>query len=276
MLKHSFIHMLGVSEAREFAIWKTGIRTWQDFVAASSCKYPWFKQLSPQVEESVRRLEEDDVWFFYSNLPGTHRWRLYNEFRKNCAFLDIETTGLVPPRDKITVAGIYDGKALKTFIQGKNLDELLPEMKKHPLIVTYGGSCFDLPFIRKQFRVVDLCDAHIDLRYVLYRLGYKGGLKRIENRFHMTREGPIQKVDGWTATLLWKEFKRGNAKALDALIRYNAEDVVNLQLLMEKAYSMQLRKLPIRVTQLKTRDLTCDLPEYDPIFLARFLENHFW
>ena len=123
---------------------------------------------------------------------------------------------------------------------------------------------------------MDLCDAHIDLRYVLHRLGYKGGLKRIENRFHMTREGPIQDVDGWTATLLWREFKRGNSKALDALIRYNAEDVVNLQLLMEKAYSMHLRKLPIRVTKLKTKGFTCELPEYDPRFLARFLENYFW
>ena len=86
--------MMGVSEAREFAIWKTGIRTWHDFVAASSTKYPWFKRLSSQVEESVTRLEKNDISFFYSNLPNSQRWRLYNEFGQNCAFLDIETTGL--------------------------------------------------------------------------------------------------------------------------------------------------------------------------------------
>lgn len=247
LLEHSFIPIHGVGESREVAIWRSGIRTWHDFLEKRSFKYPWLARLSPKVEESLERLNDRDAFFFHSNLPSTERWRLYDAFKTNCGFLDIETTGLDPSTDTITVAGLFNGRGLKTFIRGKNLEELIPEIKRHSLLVTYGGSCFDLPFIRGQFNVTHLCDAHIDPRYVLARLGYKGRLKRIEKRFGLQRKGPIAEVDGSVAPLLWRQYKSGSSKALETLIRYNAEDATSLQVLMQKAYALSLKKIPIHV-----------------------------
>jgi uncharacterized protein YprB with RNaseH-like and TPR domain len=225
--------------------------------------------------ESFERLNDRDAFFFYSNLPSTQRWRLYDAFKTSCAFLDIETTGLDPRTHEITVAGLFDGRRLRTFIRGKNLDELIPEIKRHSLLVTYGGSCFDLPFIRSKFHVTHLCDAHIDLRYVLARLGYKGGLKKIEERFGLLRKGPIAELTGSVAPLLWWQYKRsGSSKALEALIRYNAEDVTSLQALMQRAYALSLKKMPIHVAPGGAPKTKLSLPNYDPHFVSDFLKGH--
>jgi hypothetical protein len=271
LLEHSFIHIRGVGELRELAIWRSGIKTWSDFLEKRSFKYPWLSRLLPQVEESLERLNDRDAFFFHSNLPSTQRWRLYDAFKTNCGFLDIETTGLDPRTHTITVAGLLDRRGLKTFIRGKNLDELIPEVKRHPLVVTYGGSCFDLPFIREQFNVARPCDAHIDLRYVLARLGYRGGLKKIEHKFGLQRIGPIANLDGSVAPLLWRQYEEGSYRALEALIRYNAEDVTNLQVLMEKAYALSLKKIPIHVASSGAPTTRFNLPRYDPNFLSDLL-----
>jgi uncharacterized protein YprB with RNaseH-like and TPR domain len=163
---------------------------------------------------------------------------------------------------------------LKTFIQGKNLDELIPEIKRYSLLVTYGGSCFDLPFIRRQFKVTRICDAHIDLRYILARLRYKGGLKRIERKFGLQRKGLIAEVDGSVAPLLWRQYKSGSSKALEALVRYNAQDVTVLQALMEKAYALSLKKIPINVRCGKALRSPPNLPKYDPDFVSDVLRRH--
>jgi len=265
--------MSGVGEHRELDLWGSGIKTWQDSLEKRLPKYPWFERLLPQVEESIQRLENRDAQFFYSNLPSTQRWRLYDEFKNSCAFLDIETTGLLGD-GVITVAGLFDGKELKTFIKGKNLKELAPEIKKYSLLVTYGGSTFDLPFIRRQFHLDTPCDAHIDLQYMLRRLGYKGGLKQVERKFGISRKGPIRRVNGEHAPLLWKEYKRGRYKALEALIRYNAEDIINLRLLMEKAFKLSLEKIPLPVQFIEVPKTILKLPDYDSVFLKRFLRRH--
>jgi len=274
LLRHSFIHLSGVGEHREAAIWRSGIRTWQDFLDNKSFRHKWLLRLSPLIEESLERLEKRDASFFHSKLPGGQRWRLYDEFKADCAFLDIETTGLFSGESKITVAGLFDGEELKTFVRGRNLDEFVPELNKYSLIVTYGGSCFDLPFIKAEFELDCVSPAHIDLRYVLHRLGYKGGLKAVERRFGLLREGPIARVDGWIAPILWREYRHGSSRALEALIRYNAEDVVNLQSLMEKSYSLSLRQIPIDVPHSKSSENPLRLPDYDPDFLNDFLKKH--
>jgi len=39
-------------------------------------------------------------------------------FKDGAVYLDIETSGLYQGVDDITVIGIYDGKTVKTFVQG--------------------------------------------------------------------------------------------------------------------------------------------------------------
>jgi hypothetical protein len=52
-------------------------------------------------------------------------------------------------------------------------------------------------------------------------------------------------VDGFFAVLLWQEFAQtGSTKALETLLAYNIEDVVNLETLMVTAYNMKLKDTP--------------------------------
>ncbi len=49
--------------------------------------------------------------------------------------------------------------------------------------------------------------------------------------------------------LLWSEYqKTGNEKALETLLAYNIEDVVNLETLMVKAYNMKIESTPFAET----------------------------
>jgi len=189
-------------------------------------------------------------------------WRLYGELRGKTAFVDIETTGLYAGPNAITMIGLFDGLETRVFVQGINLDEFNDEIKKYQLIVTFNGKRFDVPFIRYVLGDLPNGQAHLDLMYPLRRLGYRGGLKSIEAQLGIGREGILRQVDGFMAILLWREYKRGNKAALKTLVRYNLEDVVNLQYLSDKVYNMSVAKLPIQVDPLPEPQKYCldDMP----------------
>ena len=46
------------------------------------------------------------------------------------------------------------------------------------------------------------------------------------------------------AVLLWREYNRGNDKALETLLAYNIADAVNLEILSVTAYNMYLQDTP--------------------------------
>jgi len=82
------------------------------------------------------------------------------------------------------------------------------------------------------------------LQYVLYSLGFRGGLKGVERQLGTDR-GDLRDVDGFFAVLLWDEYqKSGNQKALDTLLSYNVQDTVTLENLMVTTYNMKLRDTP--------------------------------
>ncbi len=89
-----------------------------------------------------------------------------------------------------------------------------------------------MPFIehhaKKKFNLV-----HLDLRYLLKELGLSGGLKNIELQLGITRPDEVAGVDGYEAVRLWRRYKQGNLEALETLIKYNIEDIVNLKFLLE-------------------------------------------
>jgi hypothetical protein len=86
--------------------------------------------------------------------------------------------------------------------------------------------------------------AQIDLRYILYSLGFKGGLKGCERPLDMDR-GDLKDIDGFFAVLLWDEYQRtGDRKALETLLAYNIQDTINLEALMVLAYNMKLKHTP--------------------------------
>lgn len=144
------------------------------------------------------------------------------------AFLDIETA-----RDgRITVVGIYRPEhgitqLVESAINHRSLRNALGDSKR---ILTYNGNRFDIPIIRQQLRV-DLRQTHElhDLMYDCWRHGLKGGLKRVEQRIGIARQS--EGLNGLDAMRLWDEYTAGSHGALETLLQYNRDDVVNLELL---------------------------------------------
>jgi len=253
MLRHTFLHVPGIGYATEYKLWTRGFLSWEDYFNKSMyCPVPLVirDRLTEHLQESVKALAAGHARHFETQLPPGELWRMYPEFSEKVAFLDIETTGLYLGADVITLIGLFDGQDTKVFVKGINLEEFAQEIRKYSLIVTFNGKRFDIPFIQRTLGELPPYQAHIDLLYPLRRLGYRGGLKAIEAQMGLEREGALKEADGFLAVLLWREYQRGNRPALDTLIRYNLEDVVNLQYLADVAYNEAVARLPIKVEPL--------------------------
>jgi uncharacterized protein len=239
MLKRTFIHLPGVGHKGEAQIWGQGLSTWEDFLAAkrvrglSRNRLSWLKG---ELHGSLENME--DANYFATRLHAGEHWRLFRHLRPRTAYLDIETTGTVWPGLLVTVVGLYDGRNMRQFVQGYNLQKFPQALAEFDLLVTFNGTQFDLPVLRAYFPELTLPAAHVDLRFLMARLGFKGGLKKIEPRFGIHRPQEVDGMDGYAAVLLWQRYQRGDKSALDLLLSYNREDVVNLEVLMDAAFGM--------------------------------------
>ena len=238
----------------ERTLWDMGICSWDAFCDESMCAKSPFSSKKSQLlrghlDQCRERLCACDPPFFARSLPTQHLWRLFSEFRDCAAYIDIETTGLGGPYDHITTAAIYDGRNVSYYVYGDNLDLFPEDLSKYKILISYNGSCFDLPFIRGQFGV-PLDQVHIDLRFLLGSLGYRGGLKGCEKKLGLDR-AELDGVDGYFAVLLWEEYrKKRNSKALETLLAYNITDTVNLENLMVQAYNLKIRETPFHEEKL--------------------------
>lgn len=236
MLERTFIHIPGIGPKTEQHLWRHDILTWNHYLDTKKAF------LSPARDAFVRRALEasfenrGNIHFFRERLSPGELWRVFGAFKQRAVYLDIETSGLYGGVDEITVIGIYDGKQIKTFIQGVNLDSFETEITSYDLIITFNGAQFDVPFIRRQFPNITLPPAHIDLRFFLKKLGYRGGLKAIERTCGLVRGSDIDGMDGFDAVLLWRAYQGGDRSALERLIQYNTADIVHLKPLMERGY----------------------------------------
>ena len=188
MLRNTFIHLPGVGAHRERTLWDQGILDWDQFLATAQAGR-LSGRIAPAVElvrHSLDALSSGDPGFFKPHLPAREAWRLYSEFADRALFLDIETTGLSGDHDDVTVIGALGNGELALFIKGINLEQFPAYIAQFPLLVSFNGSQFDVPFLRAHFPQARLDQSHIDLRFVLASLGYKGGLKAVENRLGCT------------------------------------------------------------------------------------------
>lgn len=244
MLNNTYIHIPGIGASTEQKIWRYGIESWDDFIENHHrIKSPRTKKrvLFSGVEESIDQLSRENHVFFATRLPKAQQWRAYRVFKEKTAYVDIETTGLSPDYSVITMIGIYNGKQTKTYIRGINLDEAPAELAKYKQLITFNGARFDLQFIEREFPGF-FNHLHIDLMYPLKKIGYSGGLKSIECALGMKRSEETQGISGFEAVRLWNKYQRGDEEALDVLIKYNAEDVENLEKIIEMTYPEMMRK----------------------------------
>lgn len=246
MLKHSFCHLPGIGPKKEQGLWAKGIVTWEDFLAAGSGSQAVGNRQEQllRVRDSLRQLGRNNAEYFAALLPRSEMWRLFGTFQDQTAYLDIETTGTGQGLDHITCIGLYDGREIQSFVHGRNLEAFADRILDYKLLVTFNGSCFDIPFIERELQI-QLPAAHVDLRFLLKSLGYAGGLKSVEKQFGLDR-GCLSGADGFLAVLLWERFQATeDERFLETLLAYNAEDVINLEFLMARAYTLKQAACPV-------------------------------
>ncbi len=154
------------------------------------------------------------------------------------AYLDIETTGLDPQESRITVIGIYfcngdDGRLVQLYDAGLSCQSLLNSMEGTQHVFTYNGSRFDIPFIQAHLGPdLERMHLHTDLMYQCWDLNLRGGFKRVLKHLGISRE--TDGLNGLDAISLWQQYKESNDRAaLDLLLRYNRDDIVNLRQLRD-------------------------------------------
>ncbi len=250
MIRRTFQLVPGLGPWREKDLWARGITTWDAFPGAGEgvC-------LSRKLDDRARAriglareaLARRDLATLAGLVPPREHWRLYPEFEREAVFFDIEADGV--PDQAPTVVSLFHAGGLEVFIEGRNLRELPEALAAHPLWVTFNGSCYDVPVLKKHFGSLPSPAAHVDLRFLCRRLRLPGGLKGIEDELGFSRPAHLRGVDGWDAILLWRAYRlKGNLEALRFLVEYNLYDSVNLKSLLDVAYNRAVE------------DLACDVP----------------
>jgi uncharacterized protein YprB with RNaseH-like and TPR domain len=148
------------------------------------------------------------------------------------AYLDIETDF----DQWITVVGIFrPDLGHKQWVRPNLVaEEISAFLKGVETVFTYNGARFDLPIIKEQLKLdVAGLFKHQDLMHDCWAKDLYGGLKAVEKTLGIHRD-----TDGTTgvdALHLWAKYQlEKDAEALEYLLRYNREDVENLEALARK------------------------------------------
>lgn len=238
LLRGFFRHLPGVSASREAKLRSEGARDWNDLLSRSPAQLDLFRgrvsALHCAVEESERALELRDVEYFKKRLPRREHYRIAASFPESCVFLDIESTGLSTYYDQVTLVGWSIGNRYKVVVEPSETKSLKLEVSAWPIVITFNGTMFDLPFLTTQFNTDWSRTAHVDLRYLAKRVGLTGGQKKIEVTIGLAREAPLEDISGADAVGLWFDYKEGDLNALRKLIRYNHADIEGMKFLFEE------------------------------------------
>lgn len=253
MLTRSFIFAKGLTEELERALWSKGVTSWEVLrqfpeEAAVILGQSRAAKLVEQVAEAQAALAKGDAAWFKANWPERETWRLWQGFAglDKIALVDIETTGLTPGYDQITVIGLADGARSIAYVAGipqtgdEKLDRFREVIKGYQLIVTYNGTNFDLPFIEKHFREANFRFElpHLDVMLPARAVGLQGGLKDMEKQVGIVRPADIKDMRGAEAIQLWGQWKNsGDLAAYRRLTTYCKADCVNLKEFTDAVYA---------------------------------------
>lgn len=260
MLTASFLSAKGMTEDLERALWARGVIGWDqarahpEEVVEAVGNARAGKVAEHIVEAQAALQRRDRAWFRGAFAANSDAWRLWKGYAapERIALVDIETTGLTPGYDQITVIGLADRKGARAFVAGRPmpgdepLDRFPAAIKDYDLIVTFNGENFDLPFIERHFKesAFRFELPHLDLLVLARQLGISGGLKDIEKNMGISRGGEIAGMRGNEAIALWGQWKaNGDAAAYRKLTTYCKADCANLWELAERLYAMRWNKV---------------------------------
>ena len=247
MLESSFCCFKGFSNSAEQKIWQLGCLSWQHISYLPSGTFSPKKThlLEAEIVRAKIALQAQLPDYFIHRFEGADKVRVLKNFQDRSAVIDIETTGL-GSKDMITTIALLKSGAIYVFVNEIDIDNFLSMLEGVRLLITFNGSRFDLPFLRRHFSI-DLGLPHLDLMPVMNALGYKGGQKACE-KFSQMRRTFSQGNTGMDAVHLWKKWKlERNFKALEKLVIYNAEDVFMLEKLAVMAYNQVMKTYPMGI-----------------------------
>ena len=155
-------------------------------------------------------------------------------------YVDIETSGLSPMNNYVTIIGVLTKDIFNQFILNVNLKQNIIDsyIKENDIteIIGYNHIAFDNKFLVfneyvSQKNINEL--KQTDLMHQCHDLNLKGGLKAVEKILGIERE--YEPLNFFQQKALWKKWINNNDwSALDRLLAYNREDVMNLPLVEEK------------------------------------------
>lgn len=242
MIRHTFSLLNGIGEKLEQSLWKKGILTWEDFFDCEEIDNisPERKRIyDNQLMQSSLELGIGNAEYFARIMKRKEHWRLFDAFNNDAVCLDIETNGLQAGHGGyVTVVGFYNGYDWRHLVRGENLtaENINKELSGYKYLITFYGSCFDVPFLLKSFPGVNFNIPHFDLCIAARRLSINGGLKKLEVLFGIERNESVKGMDGYAAVKLWEQAKKGSPEAMDLLLTYNREDTTSLMKLAEILY----------------------------------------
>jgi uncharacterized protein YprB with RNaseH-like and TPR domain/predicted nuclease with RNAse H fold/dephospho-CoA kinase len=257
MLQHTFCHLPGISVKKEQFFWRTGVTTWDDLEHVLKPQRTLFQdptgqsRILTEIELSRRAYESRNAGYFAVRLPRPEQYRIACSLPDSLLFLDIETTGLSRYYDYITLIGASKGERYKVFLKDSDPTELFDWMRESPVIVTFNGALFDVPFVLERYPNAPIPAAHIDLRFLARRAGLSGGQKELEGRLKIKRPKYIEDIRGEAAPILWHRFRRGDSDALRRLIEYNHSDIEGMKHILEAVLPRLTKKakIPKALTQ---------------------------
>lgn len=258
MLTASFAFCKVITPELERALWGRGILSWE---LARAQRDELLDILGPArtgklleaLAEAQAALGRGDAAWFKANWPVEESWRLWRGYAGpgEAALVDIETTGLTPGFDQITVIGLADSNRARVYVAGRpqpgdeNLDAFPAALRPYRLLVTYNGTRFDCEFIERHFKGTNFRFElpHLDLLILARELGLSGGLKDMEQQLGISRAADIKEVRGSEAIQLWGRWKAGDAESYRRLTVYCKADCSNLLPFADLLYRRRWEKV---------------------------------
>jgi len=240
----AFLQFPHIGRKRRACLVNAGIDTWQELPECCPAALCGFRGLWNELCHDAacyrRQIEDGDWASVAAMICSSERWRLLADCWENIVYLDIETSG-VDANSEVTTISCWDGKSLRLFLRGENLEDFLDYAETVPIFATFNGASFDMPKLCRHFHVPELFRGiHVDLRWVFYHAGWTGGLKTIEKKLGIQRPEDLQETDGLEAIELWDEWRdTKNPSARQKLLRYCAADTITLR----QAAAQLLKKL---------------------------------
>ncbi len=233
MVRGAFLHLPGIGPVRAARLRALGVKDWGELGRQPPAGLRFGPASWAALLDHVARCDQacaaGDIGFLARALRGPDLWRLLAAYGERAAFVDIETDGLHHGARITVIACLWQGR-LHTFVRDENLDDFLDLLQQVELVATFNGASFDVPMIRYGFHIPELPCAHLDLRWVCYHAGWRGGLKTVEGQLGLRRPADLVGVDGAQAVALWTCWEQQRSRPhRDLLVRYCAADTVALR-----------------------------------------------